>query len=169
MSEKTINPDSYHKRKKFKKFSWSTQFRRLVSLDGDPHRIALAFAIGTFISFTPFYGLHTAMALVVAYMFKLNLTALMIGAWLNNPLISLYVYSFCYWIGYQIIGGTTFNFAAENWQAIFRMSMSDFIVQISVGCMLLSMVSSVTAYWIAKRVILKKRKIPSVESKQFGS
>ncbi len=141
------------------RFSWRALRLRLLSLDGDPHRIALAFAVGTFISFTPFYGLHTFIAIAVAYILKLNLTALMIGAWLNNPFISLYVYSFCYWIGFKIIGGATFDFSADNWQSVFKLSMTDFVLQISLGCLIVSLLGSVIAYVSAKKMISRRRRV----------
>ena len=39
-------------------------FRRLLALDDPPERTALAFAIGVFIAFSPFLGLHTILATV---------------------------------------------------------------------------------------------------------
>ncbi|TKB87160.1 MAG: DUF2062 domain-containing protein, partial [Nitrospira sp.] len=33
-------------------------FRQVLHLDETPHRTALAFAIGSFIGFSPAYGLH---------------------------------------------------------------------------------------------------------------
>ncbi|MFX9081388.1 DUF2062 domain-containing protein, partial [Acinetobacter baumannii] len=40
--------------------------RRLLALDDPPERTALAFSIGVFIAFSPFLGLHTIMATLIA-------------------------------------------------------------------------------------------------------
>jgi uncharacterized protein (DUF2062 family) len=52
-----------------------------------PERTAAAFAIGVTIGFSPFVGLHTAMAIAVAFFFNLNRVAMLAGAWLNLPWI----------------------------------------------------------------------------------
>lgn len=56
---------------------------RLLQIDEPPQRMALAFGVGVWIGFSPFFGLHTWMALAVAVMFGLNRVALLVGAWLN--------------------------------------------------------------------------------------
>jgi len=58
---------------------------KVLHLGDSPHRTALAFAVGLFIAFTPTYGLHTASALFCAWAFRLNLVALLVGAFVNNP------------------------------------------------------------------------------------
>jgi uncharacterized protein (DUF2062 family) len=62
------------------------QFARLLlHVDDSPHRTALAFSIGIFIAFFPLIGVHTAMALAIAFFFRLNRVALLLGAYVNNP------------------------------------------------------------------------------------
>ncbi|HCE69082.1 MAG TPA: DUF2062 domain-containing protein, partial [Geobacter sp.] len=48
------------------------QFKKILSLDAHPGHIATGFAAGVFISFTPFFGLHTPLAIAVAFIFRLN-------------------------------------------------------------------------------------------------
>src|SRR6185295_5462370 len=57
----------------------------VLHVEDTPHRIALAFAVGVFIAFFPIWGIHTAMALGVAFLFRLSRAATMVGAWVNNP------------------------------------------------------------------------------------
>jgi len=59
--------------------------RTLLHLEDTPHRTALAFGIGIWIAFCPLWGIHTAMALLTAFLFRLNRPALLFGAWINNP------------------------------------------------------------------------------------
>ena len=63
--------------------------RRLLTLDDPPERTALAFAIGVFIAFSPFLGLHTIMAIVAAFVFRFNKVAIFSGTFINNPLLTL--------------------------------------------------------------------------------
>ncbi len=64
-------------------------FRRLLTLDDPPERTALAFAIGVFIAFSPFLGLHTIMATLVAFLFRFNKVAVYAGTFINNPFLTL--------------------------------------------------------------------------------
>src|ERR1041384_6708054 len=64
-------------------------FRRLLSLDDPPERTALAFSIGVFIAFSPFLGLHTIMATLIAFIFRFNKIAIYSGTFINNPFLTL--------------------------------------------------------------------------------
>ena len=64
-------------------------FRRLLAIDDPPERTALAFSIGVFIAFSPFLGLHTIAATLVAFIFRFNKIAIFAGTFLNNPFLTL--------------------------------------------------------------------------------
>src|ERR1700752_4805384 len=64
-------------------------FRRLLAIDDPPERTALAFSIGVFIAFSPFLGLHTIMATIVAFAFRFNKIAIYTGTFINNPFFTL--------------------------------------------------------------------------------
>lgn len=64
-------------------------FRRLLALDDPPERTALAFSIGVFIAFSPFLGLHTVMATLIAFLFRFNKIAIYTGTFINNPFLTL--------------------------------------------------------------------------------
>ena len=65
----------------------------LLALDDHPWRVALALAIGVFISFTPFWGFQTLIALVVATVCRLNRAVTIAGTWLNLPWFAPFVYA----------------------------------------------------------------------------
>jgi uncharacterized protein (DUF2062 family) len=64
-------------------------FRRLLAIDDPPERTALAFSIGVFIAFSPFLGLHTIIATLIAFVFRFNKVAIYTGTFLNNPPLTL--------------------------------------------------------------------------------
>jgi hypothetical protein len=66
----------------------STQyvFKRTLRLSGTPHAIALGFAAGVFISFTPFVGMHFILGFVVAWITGGNLIAAAVGTFIGNPI-----------------------------------------------------------------------------------
>jgi uncharacterized protein (DUF2062 family) len=69
------------------------RFRALLHLDDPPWRVALALAVGVFISFTPLVGFQTLLALLVAAVCRLNAAVLVTGTWLNLPWFMPFVYA----------------------------------------------------------------------------
>jgi uncharacterized protein (DUF2062 family) len=67
--------------------------KQLLQIEDTPHRIALSFGIGVWISFFPIWGIHTAMALGLAFALRLSRAAMVVGAWVNNPWTALPFYS----------------------------------------------------------------------------
>lgn len=62
-------------------------------------------AVGVFIGITPFFFLHTILALVVAFVFRLNKAATITGAWINLPWFAPFVYAFCLELGRAMLSG----------------------------------------------------------------
>ena len=58
-----------------------------------PWRVALALSVGVFISFTPFYGVQTILALVVATLLRLNRAITVTGTWMNLPWFAPFIYA----------------------------------------------------------------------------
>ena len=79
------------------------QLGAVLHLDDSPPRIALALAVGVFISCTPFYGLQTLLSLGIATLFRLNKAATITGTWLNLPWFAPFVYGLALHIGSLIL------------------------------------------------------------------
>jgi len=75
----------------------------VLHLDDSPSRIALALAVGVFISCTPFYGLQTLLSLGIATIFRLNKAATITGTWLNLPWFAPFVYGLALHVGGLIV------------------------------------------------------------------
>jgi uncharacterized protein (DUF2062 family) len=80
-------------------------FRDLLHLDDPPRRLAVALAVGVFISCTPFWGLQTVLAVVVAAVFRFNRAATILGTWLNVPWLAPFVYGAAIKIGLLVAPG----------------------------------------------------------------
>ena len=59
----------------------------LLHIQDTPQRTAAAFALGVFFGFSPFLGLHTVMALALAFPLNLNRVAVLLGVYSNLPWI----------------------------------------------------------------------------------
>jgi uncharacterized protein len=75
----------------------------VLRLDDAPWRVALALAVGVFLSCTPFYGLQTLLSLAVATIFRLNKAVTVTGTWLNLPWFAPLVYGFALRIGAYVL------------------------------------------------------------------
>lgn len=65
----------------------------LLPHDEKPWKVALALAVGVFISFTPFWGFQTLLALAVAWISGLNRAMTLAGTWINLPWFAPFVYA----------------------------------------------------------------------------
>ena len=87
----------------------------VLHLDEEPSRLAASMAVGVFIGITPFYGLHTLLALAAALVLRLNKVATVTGAWINLPWFAPFVYGFCLRLGEAILGG---DFSTFSWASV---------------------------------------------------
>jgi uncharacterized protein (DUF2062 family) len=109
--------------------AWAERARALLQLDEAPWRTALALAIGVFISFTPFWGFQTLLALLAATVLRLNHGVTVLGTWLNLPWFAPFVYAgavklgslllpglagLAGWSTWLLVGSTTIGLAAAS-------------------------------------------------------
>lgn len=69
---------------------WARAFQyvkhRLRRLPDTPQRISRGVAVGVFMTFTPFYGLHFLFSALCAKMLNANILAALLGTFFGNPL-----------------------------------------------------------------------------------
>jgi len=66
----------------------------LLHIDDTPERTAAAFAVGVFLGFSPLVGLHTVIAIVLAFLLNFNRVAVLLGVYSNLPWIVAPYYAF---------------------------------------------------------------------------
>ncbi len=76
----------------------------LLHIEDSPERTAAAFAIGIFFGFSPFLGVHTLLALIVAFMLNLNRVAVLLGVYANLPWFLAPYYAIATMAGAEITG-----------------------------------------------------------------
>ena len=59
---------------------------RIKRVPDTPHRIALGVAIGVFVTFSPFFGLHFIYAAVLAFLIRANVLVALIATFFGNPI-----------------------------------------------------------------------------------
>lgn len=92
----------------FPQKSWRRNFQyvshRMKRLPDTPHKIALGAAIGIFVCFSPFFGVHMAIALVLVYITRANLIASLITTMFGNPVTFPFIAAASMGIGRVVLG-----------------------------------------------------------------
>ncbi|MFN7901808.1 MAG: DUF2062 domain-containing protein [Holosporales bacterium] len=77
---------------------------RALRIPGTPENIARGLAAGVAISFTPFLGLHTPLAVFLAWLIRGNMIASALSSAIGNPLTFYFIFWFVYHLGVIILG-----------------------------------------------------------------
>jgi uncharacterized protein (DUF2062 family) len=127
------------------------QFKTIMSLDSHPGHISTGFAVGVFISFTPpIPGLHTALALVIAFVFRLNKVTCLTGTWVNSPITVVPSMILSYKLGKWILGGhgiSELNIRNLDW-ATLKGVMLHHSKPLLLGCSIIGFAAAVAAYFV---------------------
>ena len=163
---------------------WKIRFKAILHLDDAPWKIALGLSVGVFISFTPFYGLHTVMAILAALLLRLNKVTTVTGAWLNLPWFAPFHYALSLRVGEFILSsGHTLPVIQDKGlrelAALIRpflsldklgegfLASSKLLFMVSmpllVGTTVVGLVAGVTTYLLALAATRKIRRLVNLE------
>ena len=142
------------------------KFRHILHLGDPPRRTALAFAVGAFIAFTPTYGLHFVTAWLCAWLFRLNLVALMAGNLLNNPWTFLPIIGSSIWVGLLLVpvgqppnidwNDFTFRMLWDQFLMLW-LQFRPYLLPFVLGHLVTGIIATGLAYIIAYQAILRFR------------
>jgi uncharacterized protein (DUF2062 family) len=150
------------------------RFRQLVQLLGHvedaPARVALAFAIGVWIAFFPILGIHTGLALAIAFLFRLNRVAILAGAWLNNPWTLAPMYMAGTILGCGLLGISTEGLDSIDWSlhgwafySALLESLRPYVVPFIVGNSVLGLAGAILAYFLLRTILERRRQVAGQE------
>ena len=134
--------------------------KTVLHMDGDPKKIAFAFAIGVYIAFFPIMGIHTIMAFAGAWLFGLSPVVILAGTLVNNPWTIALVYGSSLYTG-MIITGRSLSELEINWSGL-NMELIIQLVKVLgipfvIGCTLLGILSAAASYLLTLRVVISYR------------
>src|SRR6185295_8868810 len=116
--------------------------KRVLRLSGSPHAVAIGFAIGIFIAWSPFFGFHYLIAAGLTWIFRGNLIAAILSCTLGNPLTLPAMWALAYQVGDLILGvdpalvpppEVAENLAEKSWGAIVEILMPVLLGSIPLG------------------------------------
>jgi uncharacterized protein (DUF2062 family) len=145
---------------------------QLLHIDDTPERTAAAFALGVFIGFSPFLGLHTILGIVFAFLLNLNRVAVLLGVYTNLPWFLAPYYAIATTIGAMITGHrippgfrsqitALFElslFHGEFWQRLITI-LKPLLFPYAVGSTLGALILACVSYPLALAFVTSRRRI----------
>ena len=172
---KRRNPPSWKERLRvalWPRRNWARSSRYIIGrvgrLRGSPHAIALGFAFGVLVSFTPFIGTHFIQAAILAFVFRVSVIASAFGTFVGNPLTFPFIWLGSYKLGSWLLGSSG-QFSdhelrdgfAQLWDGIWSGSANTLaaafevlwplIKPMTVGGLPLGLVFALIFYYIVRR------------------
>ncbi len=127
---------------------------RVVRLPGSPHTIAIGFACGAALSFTPLIGVHFALAALFAWMVGGNVLASIIGTGVGNPWTFPFIWFWIHRLGSWIIGGGASDEAAIDFDVtILFDNFFDVFWPMLVGGIPMTIIVFPIAYYASRYVV----------------
>jgi uncharacterized protein (TIGR03546 family) len=134
---------------------WKKRIYGILSLDSHPGHIAAGFAVGVFISFTPFFGIHTPLAIAAAFLLRLNKLTCITGAWVNTPITVVPILGISYKLGAFLRGRPVQDLPLSGgleWHNLERYAKS-----LVLGSSILGFVAAVLAYFLCYYLVVRFR------------
>ena len=137
----------------------------MLGSDSPPETVAASFAIGVAISFTPLFGLHWIIALLLAFLLKLNKVDVLLGTLVVNPLTIPAVAAVAIPVGRLLMRARHEAIAHLPWREVFRRSfwtaagptMKAVGFQMAVGMFFLSVLAGALTYVVLVKLIRRHR------------
>jgi uncharacterized protein (DUF2062 family) len=143
----------------------------LLHVNDTPERTAGAFALGVFLGFSPFLGLHTIVAIALAFMFSLNRVAVLLGVYSNLPWIIAPYYAFTTMLGAAILRTTPRPDLHERLADLFQVSIASRVFwtelvhllrpllwSYTIGSLIGASILAAVAYRVALEFVVRRRR-----------
>jgi uncharacterized protein len=142
--------------------------RAILHVQDTPHRIALAFGLGVFIAFSPLLGLHTGLALGVAFVFRLSRVAILAGAWTNNPWTLAPMFMAGTALGCGMLGVAPESLEAIDWSLQGRAfytalweGVRPLLLPFVIGNTVLGVIAGALSYLVVRSVLERRALTPA--------
>lgn len=146
--------------------------KEMLLRERTPRKLAVASALGIFIAFSPFLGIHWLMTIAFAWIFSLNVAVIYAAAHVvNNPFTMVPVYwadyMFGKWLAHDIFGWDLYKFN-PSWMQWLNLKLSCLgIPNLSlwtfiVGGNILGLLAAVMAYPFLLQFYKRIKREPTV-------
>jgi uncharacterized protein (TIGR03546 family) len=143
----------------FNKEKWKKRIRSILTLDSHPGHISAGFAVGVFISFSPFFGLHTILAIAAAFLLRINKVTCLTGTLVNTPFTMVPVFIASNRIGEAFLGRTPQKIIFQDLNLSTTLELLESHgAQILIGTSLIGFVAALISYAILYYLIVRFRR-----------
>lgn len=147
------------------KKTFNSVYKKFFLLNDSPQRIAMSFGLGVFLGILPFTGVLAAIA--VAWFFRLNKAAAILGSvltntWLGFIVLGVAVHLSCVFLGingYDIQLKFTQLIKDFHWSNLADASILKIVAAVTLGYLILSVILSLLAYVICLAIIHRQRRV----------
>lgn len=139
---------------------WEKRIKHILTLDNHPGHIAAGFAVGVFISFTPFFGLHMIISIIAAFVFRLNKLTCITGSWVNTPMTVAPVLVVSYKLGSTLLGNPAGELHLRqelSWQYALKL-LDKQGTSLLLGTSILGFVAAILSYFLCYYLVVKFRR-----------
>ena len=150
----------------------------LLHVNDTPERTARAFALGVFLGFSPFLGLHTVVGIAIAFMFSLNRVAVLLGVYSNLPWIIAPYYAFTTMMGAAILRTTPRPDLQERLGDLFQLSITTglfwrelvhllrpLLWSYTIGSLIGATLLAAVSYRVALAFVIRRRRHHAVQTR----
>ncbi len=134
------------------------KIKEVIHMGENPRDIALAVALGVFFAFFPILGVHTIMAVGLAWIFGLNPGIALVASFINNPWTIAFLYGGSLWVGLFVMNMDMAQVNNIDWTNMNMDALIEAVKAVAapfiVGCLLVGSVAGVMAYFISHKAIL---------------
>ena len=151
--------------KRLREFAWpsmgfrrSTRYlaHRVARMPGTPSSIALGFACGVAVIFTPFVGLHLVIALVVAWILRGSPLAAAIGTLASNPWTIPPILIGTYKLGARMMGAQSHHHLPRDVSFLYMLHHPlQLLLPMTLGAIPMGLAAGVITYFPARYLVDK--------------
>jgi uncharacterized protein (DUF2062 family) len=144
---------------------YKRHYHKLMGLQDSPHAIALGFSCGIFLGFTPLFGLKTILSICLAWLFRSNKIASVIGVTLHDfslpfvPMLLRLEYVMGYWLlSYPHQMPPHMHFKEVQLELLFQ--WTTFLTiggPLMLGSVIIGLPFAVLSYYASKWVVVEYR------------
>jgi len=161
MNEKNLKKKSYWKRTKI-------LFKKILTANDSPHKLAMGFAIGVFWGVMPTFGFAIIFSLPTALFLKANKVTAILGTFVSNPLTAPFFYAFSYKVGNFILRLHSLPF---SWNIFKLENILNISKSLLIGSIIFAIIAAFISYGLILMIILlirKRKGLHSQSSKRSG-
>ena len=132
------------------RLSWNRLWRE----NATPARLSIALGLGVFLGCTPLFGVHWILALGLAYLFRLNLVATVLGTQISSPLTAALLAFGSVQLGSWLRTGHFLNlkFKELSWRTV-PSHFTDFILDWWVGAIMVGILLGLCSFGLTYLIL----------------